>query len=490
MATAPQTAHLPSRDYEDKTALRRSSDTRLLLLILLPVGAVVAVGAILSDKPQMAVALFLGMTLFIASGMRLELLLAAMIANLLMGSARVFEGSSLLNLNRLLGVVILVGLLLKIFLIGAQRLNRTPLNLPVAGYAIAVMASIFFAQYQGIAFAETRVYLRIFILFVLVANLVPSRGWLRFYLFSMIGAGMMLVAVSATTSYNVYAGRVGGLGSYSDYNFYGLVVAVLAPLAVWGFRCEPSPALRLFHLLGFVVLLTGLAQSQSRGAMLALFCVAILMIMTGQLTPKVVLPAIVLGILALPFASGKLIERFTALTDVLTKPPESLSQDALNVVNRLNYIRAGFPMFLEHPITGVGVNNFGAMYLQYLPRSAKERRIRAPHNTWLQVLSETGLLGFIPFVFLLYGAFHIAWGVHRRTFPTTEDGQPNPQADPLLSSVSLYLLYALACWCIGATFVAAVSRDIVWLLLGLIAALPPLLSSSPPEAHEPPPARF
>lgn len=481
MATAPEQLSPPRPAAPPTERAAREVDPRLLLLLLIPVGLAVAVGAFLSDHPELALALFLGFIIFVATGLRLELLLAAMIANLLMGSGRVFE-SPLLNLNRLLGLLILVGLLMRIFLLRAQTFNRAPLNIPVLAYAGAVFASVVFAENRGLSFGALQSYVRLFLLYFLVSHLVLERRWLRLYMLAMVGAGTLLVAVSAATSYNVYAQRTGGLGTYADFNFYGLVVAVLVPIAVWGFRCEPNPALRVFHFLGFCVLLVGVVQSGSRGALLALFVMAIVMIATGQLSTKVILPAILLAVLSLPFTSGKLIERFAAVFEIVTKGGRNLSGDAQNVMNRLVYIQAGIPMFLEHPVTGVGINGFGLQYLRYLPHEAKERRARAPHNTYLQVVTETGLLGAIPFFFILLGGFRGAHRLWRRTLPRGDAGEPNPHADPLVSSVALYLLYALTTWAVAATFVAVVNRDILWLLLGLVAGLPMLRTASPPAA--------
>ena len=59
-------------------------------------------------------------------------------------------------------------------------------------------------------------------------------------------------------------------------------------------------------------------------------------------------------------------------------------------------------MFLDYPVIGVGVGNFGDPYeKKYMLPGNKEGRHPHPHNIFMQVLSETGGLGFVSFVLLL-----------------------------------------------------------------------------------------
>jgi O-antigen ligase len=59
-------------------------------------------------------------------------------------------------------------------------------------------------------------------------------------------------------------------------------------------------------------------------------------------------------------------------------------------------------MFLSHPVLGVGYGNYRALYHDYIP-GTRPNELDA-HNLYLQFLSETGLIGFLVFCFLV-GAF-------------------------------------------------------------------------------------
>lgn len=60
-----------------------------------------------------------------------------------------------------------------------------------------------------------------------------------------------------------------------------------------------------------------------------------------------------------------------------------------STVLRKYYISRALDMFYEHPVFGIGVNNF-AYYIN-----------GATHNSYIQILVEVGVIGFIPFIALV-----------------------------------------------------------------------------------------
>src|SRR6185436_10081494 len=66
---------------------------------------------------------------------------------------------------------------------------------------------------------------------------------------------------------------------------------------------------------------------------------------------------------------------------------------------RETVMQEGINTFLEHPITGVGAGQFK----NYNPPGRKERW-RETHNSLIQVAAETGIVGLLAFVFLVFRA--------------------------------------------------------------------------------------
>lgn len=61
-------------------------------------------------------------------------------------------------------------------------------------------------------------------------------------------------------------------------------------------------------------------------------------------------------------------------------------------------------MFKSHPLTGVGLNNFTVTMAQYGYIPASTRFLQPVHNFFLLILSESGLLGLLGFLYLLFKA--------------------------------------------------------------------------------------
>lgn len=77
------------------------------------------------------------------------------------------------------------------------------------------------------------------------------------------------------------------------------------------------------------------------------------------------------------------------------------SEDINSGANRLAYWKAGLDMFFNHPVFGVGINHFPVVIARYIPGE-----FHVTHNTYLQLLAETGLCGFLPFMAMLILTFY------------------------------------------------------------------------------------
>ncbi|MDP4030687.1 MAG: O-antigen ligase family protein, partial [Candidatus Beckwithbacteria bacterium] len=58
-------------------------------------------------------------------------------------------------------------------------------------------------------------------------------------------------------------------------------------------------------------------------------------------------------------------------------------------------------MFQDRPLTGVGLNNFTVVMDRYGYVPAATRFLQPVHNIYLLILSETGLIGTLGFLYLI-----------------------------------------------------------------------------------------
>ncbi|MDY6838819.1 MAG: O-antigen ligase family protein [Thermodesulfobacteriota bacterium] len=73
---------------------------------------------------------------------------------------------------------------------------------------------------------------------------------------------------------------------------------------------------------------------------------------------------------------------------------EALSKEGIFQQERMVHNRAVFPIIKEYPLLGTGLGTFEHVYPRYQPAQARGYR-RELHNDWLQLLVETGGVGFL-----------------------------------------------------------------------------------------------
>ncbi len=195
--------------------------------------------------------------------------------------------------------------------------------------------------------------------------------------------------------------------------------------------------------------------TQSKASFLTLFVVVVASVIAARrrlgLRPKV-LAAGLLAILILVSA---------AVTSPLGRKL-LVKKGGYTLGERMDYWKAGLRMFPRNPIIGNGFNSFGLLYPQYRLPGANETR--SAHNNYLQVLVETGVVGFVFFaaiwIFGLVGASSFA----QRSLKSKENLVP---ADVVvlasLSGISCFLIHSLADFDLYVPGIAMT----VWLLLGL-----------------------
>jgi putative inorganic carbon (hco3(-)) transporter len=116
--------------------------------------------------------------------------------------------------------------------------------------------------------------------------------------------------------------------------------------------------------------------------------------------------------------SGK--QRILLLTGVLTSvclvyflrsilnPSHTEEAVGWDVVTRLILWATAWDYFIHSPVVGVGWGNFTVLYGSDVPSFIPPGQLEV-HNVYLQLLAETGLLGFIAFSSLVIRAWRQAW---------------------------------------------------------------------------------
>lgn len=286
-----------------------------------------------------------------------------------------------------------------------------------------------------------------FLLVVILWDLYTTRAALLAGLQAYIlGA---YVAVGSAV-YNYFTGKV----YYTNYqrfsagetnpDGFGFIVALGLPVAWYLVGSINNNGMgRFFRFVNYLYIpaaLLGIALSGTRTALIAsvigmAFGLASLtrLRLLARIAIFLVLASAIL--ILLPYVQT--LESFQRLGTT----GDELTSGDLN--NRTNNWSEGLASFVEHPLLGVGSNMYRS-----INSLAKTAEGKVSHNSYLSVLVELGLIGFILFGMILAITFVQAWR------------QPKWQ--------SWFWLTLLAVWGIGAFTLTWEARKSTWLFLSFI----------------------
>jgi O-antigen ligase len=188
-------------------------------------------------------------------------------------------------------------------------------------------------------------------------------------------------------------------GSRIQPGFHVLLTIPLAYIALGAMK-RRLLAIGLFALL--IAFLAFVATRHSRSLTASLILLVAYYVLSRR-TPHVWRWAIVLAIVALgPIVfSSQFVERLHG--SQLMQGAAYLDDDSINSITsgRASFYTYAWNAFLDHRLFGAGYDFFRRTY------SSNEEH--ALHSAWLQVLTETGVAGFL----LYFGIFVAAWANHR-----------------------------------------------------------------------------
>ena len=199
-------------------------------------------------------------------------------------------------------------------------------------------------------------------------------------------------ALSGRAGFQIQGDTSRATGPLADANFWAQSLVLALPLAFWSIRRGPTALGRWLAVGAALLIATGIALTQSRGgAIAAIIAVAVWLWFQGgrYRLAIIVLPLVILLSVALTGST----QRFEQLKDI-SDPAQSTE-----FKGRLSENIAAFQMWRDHPVLGVGANEFPSNYRRYAAQIGLDARSeRNAHNSYLQAAAETGTLGFLAFV--------------------------------------------------------------------------------------------
>lgn len=226
-------------------------------------------------------------------------------------------------------------------------------------------------------------------------------------------------------------------------NDYGFLFSMFSPFVLW-YVVQSRGSEKIFATLGGLLVVAAIIGNGSRSSWIAssvgIAVVLAVLFMRGKRATA--LGAFAVFVVAISGASAiaprswrdPVVARIESFANLQTDKP---------YLTRQVLIAKGVSLFRQHPITGVGAGRFEKEWadldlppaLRYQPQDFYNRR--TPHNAYIKLLAEGGLVGFVPLIALLAWVF---WGSLNRSFSARSTGWSwVPAVFASLCSTSIHL---------------------------------------------------
>jgi len=193
----------------------------------------------------------------------------------------------------------------------------------------------------------------------------------------------------------------GLLGRHSgpelDPNFWGRELLLFAPISLSLWQVRLGGRLRWLWLIAAGLLAAGEYLTQSRGGLVAMIVALFVwsaILIRNKIRLAALATALALAVVVLPGVGNRLDTLLQSSSSSVTAPADSSLQ------GRAEVQKAGLAMAADHPWLGVGAGNFEHAEVSYVRRLglAALGSTLAPHNLYVQMLAETGVLGLAGWI--------------------------------------------------------------------------------------------
>lgn len=365
----------------------------------------------------------------------------------------------------------------------------------LAIYGLSGFASLIYSPVPDRVWGGMTDYVKDATIAVVVVVLLQTRKNYRRLLWMMMLSGIFMGGLSvyqyATKTYdNEYGGfaitgyhqiigdndeyRVGG--PLEDPNFFSQIMVVLVPISLERFFHEKRlrfkiPALASAALATLCVFLT-----YSRGGFLAL--ILGLGVYFYFYPPKrYQIPLIIFaGVILISLAPPKYIDRISTLTEFL-QPRETLRIDETSFQGRLSENLAALEMIKTNPLFGVGLRSYNYLFPVYSKNLgiALVAGEREAHNLYLEIAAETGIVGLMSFLLIVYVVFRTLFTA-RKTFLFEGNWEYAGMVTGFMAGLTGYL--------VAATFIHGAYPRYLYFLIGVALSLRQVASGSVPQENQ------
>jgi len=275
-------------------------------------------------------------------------------------------------------------------------------------FIVIALASIIFSGIN-ITFYHFKIYIQTvywLLLAVIVYNAYPvinKKSLSKYILFSTL---LLLILY------------VIGFRSGMSQNSVSFSVIILAPLGYF-YLNRPWKKFTFAVLLIFLMLLngsrTGAIISFIQSGFILLFSVPILSRYIKPLVAIIILTIVLFNVEPVRKGLGKVVYPYNNELGMLIKDPELVMRTDKSWLTRKAQVQKGKQIFAKHPVLGIGYMNFVKYDIKInfaglgIDPKMKGIKNRSAHNSYIEILAETGIIGFTAFFLFFIHCLFIFW---------------------------------------------------------------------------------
>ena len=312
-----------------------------------------------------------------------------------------------LRIELVFGMIILVIILLRSLNKVQQGSSPKGLNYALILFFASVLISIPTSFWGEMSVNMVIRLSKLFSIYIMIVATVDSEEKLRKFMWVYMMMVFVIVgepfwqAITGGAQFDTHRGYEalhGATGLWAHPNSLGGFAAANLPFLYFLFKGERSRGKRLILIVIGLCSVGTVVYTGSRTAYVGVLGVAAVIWWFEEHKMKRLVMFLVGLLILINVAPRQYGDRFATLKEIPDVVMET-REVSDSMETRWQIIKDAWSIFVDHPISGVGVGAF------MTARGAKFDRWQDTHNLYLQVLAELGIIGAVAFAMVLYHIF-------------------------------------------------------------------------------------
>jgi putative inorganic carbon (HCO3(-)) transporter len=316
-------------------------------------------------------------------------------------------------------------------------------------FAGCVLSLLAFFELQG-AFRGVGLYFGNVMAYWVFINIFATEKRLRTVLDVLITV-LAIEAVVAVIQKMVSTPLLRATGTLVDPNYFGFWLLPFLCLAFYFGRAARKRWQKWLYFGAYLVMTMAIPLTYSRSMILVLLPVQFILYWRQKklyifaLVAAASIALLYLGF-AKFFASGLTVKSFLT------------AARAASIEWRFYFAKTALRMFIDHPIFGVGADCFYHIF-RFYSTITPHIAYQVIHNSYLEILSGTGLVGFVPFVAVIFFSLRNLWLTRKHYLKRNNDRSRSLTTEGLIIGFLASLLAHL--------FLSTQHHILLWLFIAI-----------------------